>query len=365
MWLRNQFEVSRGLAGNNMLAMEGIRGFAVFLVFVVHYATLVEPWITTHVHAMDLKRALHAVGNSGVDLFFVLSGYLIYGSLILRKQAFLPFIWRRVRRIYPTFIVVFTLYLALSVLYPADSKIPADTPVSYLLLNFLLLPGLFDINPMITVAWSLSYEMFFYLALPLLLTVSGLRNWQMGARIALIGAVAICSAFAFSLYGGHIRLIMFMAGILLFESIRSGKVRAPNNFVALIVLVMGLYITTVPLAGYVKIGVLFAVFYFFCLCCFTRAEGFLACAFRWTPLRWLGNMSYSYYLLHGLALKALFMMLDKVLPSTDYGMGLFLGLAPVMFVLTLLPSAVLFICVERPLSLCRSETLSSRLVVPT
>ena len=39
------------------------------------------------------------------------------------------------------------------------------------------------------------------------------------------------------------------------------------------------------------------------LACF-RAEGPLYRAFAWTPLRWLGNMSYSYYLIHGLALKA-------------------------------------------------------------
>lgn len=345
-----------------MLAMEGIRGFAVFLVFIVHYATLVEPWIATHVHAMNIKQTLHAVGNSGVDLFFVLSGYLIYGSLITRKQAFLPFMWRRIKRIYPAFIVVFAIYLALSILFPAESKIPNDNPLSYLLLNFLLLPGLLDITPMITVAWSLSYEMFFYLIMPMLIAVSGLRDWQAEARIALIGTVAVCSALAFALFGGHIRLIMFMAGILLFESIRSSKVRAPSDGAALTILVAGLGCTTLPIAGYIKIGVLFAAFYVFCFCCFTRTDGIVAKAFRWTPLRWLGNMSYSYYLLHGLALKALFMLLGKVMPPADHGMGLFLLLSPVMFVLTLLPSAVLYMCIERPFSLGRAENSSAHRV---
>lgn len=44
-WLRARFELSRGGAGQNIRPMEGLRGFAVFLVFLVHYANLIRPWL--------------------------------------------------------------------------------------------------------------------------------------------------------------------------------------------------------------------------------------------------------------------------------------------------------------------------------
>ena len=84
----------------------------------------------------------------------MLNGYLIYGMLITRPQPFLWFMTRRVRRIYPAFVSV--IYVALSCVFPTQSKIPHGGPDAtlYLVDNLLLLPGLFPIEPMITVAWS-------------------------------------------------------------------------------------------------------------------------------------------------------------------------------------------------------------------
>ena len=77
-WLSQQFELSRGGGADNVRPMEGLRGFAVFLVFLVHYVTLVKPWVTANPILLDFSSKLHSIGNAGVDLFFVLSGYLIY-----------------------------------------------------------------------------------------------------------------------------------------------------------------------------------------------------------------------------------------------------------------------------------------------
>ncbi|MBS0174815.1 MAG: acyltransferase family protein, partial [Nitrospira sp.] len=84
-WLREKFELARGGTEHNVRAMEGLRGFAVFLVFLVHYATLIRPWIESGSALSRTTNAIHSIGNVGVDLFFVLSGYLIYGSLMARS----------------------------------------------------------------------------------------------------------------------------------------------------------------------------------------------------------------------------------------------------------------------------------------
>src|SRR4051812_34313388 len=106
--LSDKFEVSRGLKGQNVRPMEGLRGLAVSLVFLVHYVALVRPWIEGNESLIAVSAGLHSIGSTGVDLFFVLSGYLIYGSLIGRPQLFLQFIRRRAERLYPAFTAVFT-----------------------------------------------------------------------------------------------------------------------------------------------------------------------------------------------------------------------------------------------------------------
>lgn len=355
-WLTQKFELSRG-DGHNERPMEGLRGFAVFLVFLVHFVTLVKPWVSENSGFLLFTKSLHTIGNTGVDLFFVLSGYLIYGSLLSRRQQFLRFMSRRVQRIYPAFVVVFAAYVVLSFAYPAENKIPSPAieGLIYLFQNFFLLPGLFPIDPMITVAWSLSYEMFYYLAIPPIILLFRLRDRSTIWRTTFFMSVAFLTAFYCALYGGHVRLIMFIAGIVLYEAMDSRHVTTPSSTVGLLALFVGLLSTLIPLSGSggfaLKVSILFVAFFTLCLVCFRSPSSWLPRTFSWTPLRWLGNMSYSYYLLHGLALKAGFLFLSTLVPTESYGSWLFWVLLPPMFVLTLIPTAALFLLVERPLSL--------------
>ena len=129
-WLARHFELSRGGTGHNVSSMEGLRGFAVFLVFLVHYVTLVNPWVRGNSTLLQLSEIMHKIGNSGVDLFFVMSGYLIYGTLISREQKFIRFISRRIKRIYPVFSVVFLIYVGISLFLHSERKIPGLTSVT-------------------------------------------------------------------------------------------------------------------------------------------------------------------------------------------------------------------------------------------
>jgi peptidoglycan/LPS O-acetylase OafA/YrhL len=71
-------------------------------------------------------------------------------------------------------------------------------------------------------------------------------------------------------------------------------------------------------------------------------------------------MSYSYYLIHGLSLKAIFLLLSKVYPPVQDGSLMFWMILPPVFLLTLIPSAVLFIFVEKPFSLALRPKSSSQ-----
>ena len=280
--------------------MEGLRGYAVFLVFLVHYVTFVSAWIEAAAPVGIVAEAIQVIGNTGVDLFFVLSGYLIYGSLIVSPRPFGRFMARRVQRIYPAFIVVFMIYLVLSLVFLSEDKIPSHpiAAAAYLIGNLLLLPGLFPIEPMITVAWSLSYEMCFYLMVPLVVASAGLRNWTARGRTTLfaVAGVLIC-LLGEALPGTLGRMSMFVWGIMLWEALARWTKPTASTTLAISALAAGYLVTLVPTIGptgaILKIAVLGAALFVLCFTCFADPNGSLARAFSWTPLRWFGNMSYS------------------------------------------------------------------------
>src|SRR5262249_3714465 len=151
----------------------------------------------------------------------------IYGIVVQKRPNYGVFIWRRARRLYPVFLVVFCLYSVLSFLFPSQSKWPRSTEEALLYLgaNLLMLPGMTRIPAMITVAWSLSYEWFYYLTLPLVVSVFYLRRWKDWQRIGffLFLSLAHCIFWSFRLVG-EIRLILFAAGIVLWELANKEKV---------------------------------------------------------------------------------------------------------------------------------------------
>ncbi len=359
-----------------MQSIEGLRGLGAFMVFLVHYATLVKPWVPEGSFTHDFNETLFAIGNVGVDVFFAISGFLIYAMLIRRERPILPYAKRRISRIYPVFLAVMLLYTLLSIALPEQSKIPAGVSEAtwYIVASYLLLPGILDIDPMITVAWSLSYEMFFYLVMPLILLVFRLRQLPAIMRIA----------FWFLLWIGvylvvpeHFRASMFIAGIMVYETAQLITRERSSPALTLFALaafagVLALKTTihfdlvTFEGAGRVNQVLLFVACYLLCIAVFCK-DGWLSYFFSRRYLRYFGNISYSFYLIHGLSLKFFFLVLEVILPAADYAGFLWFW---VLFVPAFLAASAvsigLFLMVERPfsldgvgiLSLVRSRTVS-------
>ncbi|MFL5417545.1 MAG: acyltransferase family protein [Myxococcales bacterium] len=362
------FEADAG--ARRIQSMEGLRGLAVSLVFLVHYESLFGGWLGTAGPNATVGQFLQTVGHTGVDLFFVLSGYLIYGAVLKNREGYARFMERRVRRIYPTFLVMLVVYLGLSVIVPSESKLPVErfAAITYVVENVLLLPGMFRITPIMTVAWSLSYEVFYYAMIPLLVGALGLRRWPASRRVALF--VALASGFAACCFFGapHVRLILFVSGILVYEGSRSAVVGRVARHrlaqpVALAALALFLPVSYAVLTAQVswlpaqvsarytlQAGWLSAALFVVTLCAFA-GQGPLRRLFSLTPLRWLGNMSYSYYLMHGLTLKALALVVSRALPGWKPVWAAHWALLPFAFAATLATSAVLFLAVEKRYSL--------------
>jgi len=369
-WARATFEIHP--PGQwRIVPMEGMRALAVVMVFFAHYSTLMEAYVSPTSLTHVVLVCLHGIGNAGVDLFFLISGYLIYGILIQKPRPIVSYVFRRVQRIYPAFAAVFAIYVVLVIVNPSfKAGTPTDPSALaiYILQCFLLLPGMMKIEPLMAVAWSLSYEFFFYLTLPVVIWALRLRQWPSAARVVFWVLVPIVAIALASVVGDeHLRLNMFVAGILLVETIGAKPTNRPGSaatdVVGLGALVGGLLLTwlwrermdlfgpSVDLGGFpVRLVVLFVSFYVVALIAFSR-DGMCARVFSFTAARWLGNMSYSYYLIHGFSLNIFFFLLRAVWPPSQSEVWIFWGLLPIAFIATLPASVLLFLYVERPWSL--------------
>lgn len=146
-----------------LTGLQAMRGVAALLVVLHHAAgTLALPKYAGIVIAGGILTPL---GRAGVDLFFVLSGFVIYyvhHADIGRAQGFRRYMLRRLVRIYPTYWVVLFLMLALFLGHPSFGGDAPHSPraivQSFLLVPFTT-PGEFTI---VGVAWTLSHELLFY-----------------------------------------------------------------------------------------------------------------------------------------------------------------------------------------------------------
>jgi peptidoglycan/LPS O-acetylase OafA/YrhL len=180
---------------SNSLRLNGLdtlRACAILLVLMYHYMVFVS-----HEPSFGF---LSEIGWVGVDLFFVLSGYLIGNQIFagLKSEygfSLKTFYIRRALRTLPNFYVVLAIYF----LFPIEAGGKAVTP----LWKFLTFTQNFDLKPgsAFSHAWSLSIEEQFYVALPLvaIATISYLKSAR-AMCLVLFGAMAAAACMRYLMW---------------------------------------------------------------------------------------------------------------------------------------------------------------------
>jgi peptidoglycan/LPS O-acetylase OafA/YrhL len=189
--------------------LDGLRGIAVLLVMIFH-ASLVfskNSHILAH-HAAAPLRFLYfwALGGfTGVDLFFVISGFLITGILYDTKVSlryFRTFYARRILRIFPLYYAVLLCGLLVVPRIMSSTALSGSDALWYWfhLSNFeISRQPTWGRNPAIEVAWSLSIEEQFYLVWPMVVMLCNRRVLTM-ISAALVG-VALVSKILLAFHG--------------------------------------------------------------------------------------------------------------------------------------------------------------------
>ncbi|EGP06626.1 acyltransferase 3 [Bradyrhizobiaceae bacterium SG-6C] len=298
-------------------SLTGIRALAAFLVLFLHADQNIPVGIT---HVGVVSR-----GYLGVDLFFLLSGFILtYVYFDSMEQPtgrkFAIFMWHRFIRLYPVHIAVLAA-LVVTVLAAGRVGLNLRSPEAF---TFDALPwqvllihawGVTDQMSWNVPSWSISAEWFAYLCFPLV--AFGLGRIRSPALLIAVAAASLgVAALIFSLAGWALASAWiapsalariggsFVCGAALCRyAVVRGKLEsksAVNDAAALTALAAFLALPSFGAPDYALIALL-AVF----IAALAMSNGITARVFALAPMVWLGEISYSLYMVHFPVLRAL------------------------------------------------------------
>lgn len=370
-----------GKGADRLDALTGMRGLASLMVVGYHAVGFYWLWQLESGRATDaFGHPLSAWGLGagwlGVDLFFVLSGFLLARPL-LRKAGrmtgpeYRAFAAKRVLRIAPPYYVALALAYAL-VGWSGHPLFHFTT--KGVLLHLVYLHTFFEAHAfgILSVAWTLGLELQFYLLLPLILIP--FRRYGPGVALPCLAIAATYLFWAhdpgdfldnrfrtsqFPAYLGH-----FAVGIAAAQLVQRGWRPKVQPDLALAGAFAVLVVAPAWLTGYpTRLGPvdvpylvhpMAAAFFALLMVLATQPESLLGRALALRPMMWVGEASYSLYLVH-YSVAGAFIVTRPAWAFTSLG-----WFAVILTMASLLAAATFYVLVERP-SLQLKEAVARRL----
>jgi peptidoglycan/LPS O-acetylase OafA/YrhL len=181
-------------------SIQGLRGIAALSVLFVHlydmpmnagFLPTVPDWFDFTI----------LTGGRGVELFFIISGYLIPASLVRHRQIS-KFFYERCLRILPVFVVFHLVIFVVGPIvgYKFFKGIDAFGYVGLFLANLLFLPDILRLPAAQQNAWTLTYEWLFYFWFAAMFYCVAIRRmWTMAGLLVALGLLAVM-AFPITAY---------------------------------------------------------------------------------------------------------------------------------------------------------------------
>ncbi|WP_343844254.1 acyltransferase [Bowmanella denitrificans] len=326
-------------------SIHGARGLAALLVFFSHVGAggITENFFSDIGLGLIVAKAILLTTQYGVEVFFMISGYLITDSII-RHVDVRSFLLDRCIRLYPVFIPVVSLIFIVGpfVGYHYFEGVVFYQWIGLLVMNLLFIPGVYPIEAALVVAWSLSYEAVFYL-------MAAFTKKFSSARITMVIFILIVVLPFIAFYP---RAIFFVIGVALYFLHQKDKLPSINSNI------------TVLSSFFAFFAVLFCLQYtgpdlidsllFWFIAVLSGFIIFLTVVNESSSVRWLlhsryiqflGTISYSFYIWHTPVMfgtKRIFSGMSNTLGSSLS----FLAFAVSSFVLALIVSYVSFLVFE-------------------
>ena len=298
---------------NSLISIQILRAAAAWLVVFSHY---MQFFLIRHL-VNDGWKNYYWLGHFGVDLFFVISGFTMFYSLSNRMCSAKEFFSRRLLRILPAYWFFTFLMALLSLLYDKEFSYTGwnwNTLIASLFFTLSKNPSGVGYFPLLTVGWTLSYEMFFYALLSLCILAFG-RLVFLACTFTLIALPLLWDKhWIFGILICQKLLYAFVFGIVLgYAYIRLKSIRPRLLYVlGVSMFVLGaillssgqIYVKPIQIGGDEKRPLLAFLFIGSALCFESILLKIKVSAFDF--LRYLGDISYSTYLLHTLVIGVFF-----------------------------------------------------------
>lgn len=308
-------------------SLNGYRGFCALLVFFFHSGN------AGVISTLELGAATDFVWTSlryGVEMFFMISGFVILGSL-RRHASITEFLIERIIRIYSPWVPALVSVSVICALFHAKmfAHTSASEGLGLFLVNLFLLPPFVSTPLVHRGSWSLTYEWVFYLAAAL--GALWLRRPQRDLRVGLW--IALCAVFVCMFP----RATFFLTGVLVFVYAdwferRSQWLRFPG--LSMLVFLLAWRFTEVDeaalsityldfLRDYRWIAALVAFLaslHMFASVVFRASRQFAFLDSR--AFQFFGNISYSFYLWHTLVMSVVKRIVTPfVVPHVGLALG--------------------------------------------
>ncbi|MEF3308322.1 acyltransferase [Paenibacillus sp. GYB004] len=272
-----------------ILELDALRGIAALVVILYHYTTRYQE-IFQHKEPMLFS---FPIGNFGVQLFFIISGFAIYMTLSNTKSL-KDFAIKRIIRLYPAYIIAVVLTFTLTHLYQLQGRM-----VSLIngIVNITMLGGLLGVPYVDGVYWSLLVEMIFYVLIGILMLIGLLKKIEYAsiAWLAVCAIINVAQLITGGIKGGNLIGMLaitqfcnlFIAGIMFYKIKQS--ISKPLHH-----LIVGACLVYQFLFQGISSGLIVALFFLvFYLVVYNKLQ-FIAI----NPLTFLGFISYALYLVH-------------------------------------------------------------------
>ncbi|WP_205525340.1 glycosyltransferase [Novosphingobium sp. THN1] len=300
--------------------------------------------------------------SSGVDIFFVISGFvMVYSTARHPGRGGIGFLRDRITRIVPLYWTLSLVMMAMLLLIPAVAQ-SSRFDLGHVIASFLFVPWLHPVQhqywPMLVPGWTLNYEMFFYLIFAIALAIAGARR---GLVVTLVGAALVClttvplfvPVSGVAAFYTRSLILEFGYGMVLGELFLRTDGRTSRAWWLIIAVgAAGLVLSPVTrqlLTQGVAVGVPALLIVLGALYVPLYLKGGLE-----RVARKLGDASYSIYLSHYIMLSALGQIWRRFVPGGPVG---WVGFAVFAVIACALAGIVVYHLVERPLGALADRVL--------
>ncbi len=300
-----------------------------------------------------LPRSDYMLLAGGVDIFFVISGFVMWGVTSGREGGSWDFFSRRLKRIVPLYWLMTTVMLLTLVIDPAAGQ-SSRLELWHVVSSYLFVPSLHPVKgvfePLLFPGWTLNYEMAFYILFAGALL--GPSRWRLVLvmvpliALMLVGLLPHSKTSLVEFYCNTM-LFEFAAGCALGAAMTATKPITPPAWTAALMIVLGVVLAvsfkwTPTWPRGLAWGIPAALF--------VSGWVFLERSYRPASVRFfllLGDASYSIYLSHVIVLSAAFQAVHRMAQARG-AVGEILASAILVAICTV-SGVALYWLVERPL----------------